>query len=324
MRKPALRWHNSVLIVTLTLNPAIDRIINVDRLAFEDRAYINSSRESAGGRGINASSVIHSFGGETLAVLIAGGENGRRLEALLSAAGLKAAVVPVRSEIRTNLTITDRHGLTVNLNEAGPELSKSELASVERVVRQTLKHAKWLMLCGSIPPGVPSSFYARLIAMAREKKVKTLLHADRESLHEGIEAHPTVVTPNQQEAERLLGRPLLTRTQYLDAAQQIRSMGAESVALSLGSRGAVGAFNGGLVEAMAPRIDAVSPIGAGDALSAAFTWASTRKGRPAPPEDALRWGVAAGTASARLPGMNFASLAQTEEVYRNVELRRVE
>ena len=324
MRKPALRWHNSVLIVTLTLNPAIDRIINVDRLAFEDRAYINSSRESAGGRGINASSVIHSFGGETLAVMIAGGENGRRLEALLSAAGLKAAVVPVRSEIRTNLTITDRHGLTVNLNEAGPELSKSELASVERVVRQTLKHAKWLMLCGSIPPGVPSSFYARLIAMAREKKVKTLLHADRESLHEGIEAHPTVVTPNQQEAERLLGRPLLTRTQYLDAAQQIRSMGAESVALSLGSRGAVGAFNGGLVEAMAPRIDAVSPIGAGDALSAAFTWASTRKGRPAPPEDALRWGVAAGTASARLPGMNFASLAQTEEVYRNVELRRVE
>jgi len=324
VRKPALRWHNSVLIVTLTLNPAIDRIINVDRLAFEDRAYINSSRESAGGRGINASSVIHSFGGETLAVLIAGGENGRRLEALLSAAGLKAAVVPVRSEIRTNLTITDRHGLTVNLNEAGPELSKSELASVERVVRQTLKHAKWLMLCGSIPPGVPSSFYARLIAMAREKKVKTLLHADRESLHEGIEAHPTVVTPNQQEAERLLGRPLLTRTQYLDAAQQIRSMGAESVALSLGSRGAVGAFNGGLVEAMAPRIDAVSPIGAGDALSAAFTWASTRKGRPAPPEDALRWGVAAGTASARLPGMNFASLAQTEEVYRNVELRRVE
>jgi 1-phosphofructokinase family hexose kinase len=324
VRKLASRWHNSVLIVTLTLNPAIDRIINVDRLAFEDRAYINSSRESAGGRGINASSVIHSFGGETLAVLISGGENGRRLEALLSAAGLKAAVVPVRSEIRTNLTITDRHGLTVNLNEAGPELSKSELSSVERVVRQTLKHAKWLMLCGSIPPGVPSSFYARLIAMAREKKVKTLLHADRESLHEGIEAHPTVVTPNQQEAERLLGRPLLTRTQYLDAAQQIRSMGPESVALSLGSRGAVGAFNGGMVEAMAPRIDAVSPIGAGDALSAAFTWASTRKGRSSPPEDALRWGVAAGTASARLPGMNFASLAQTEEVYRNVELRRVE
>jgi 6-phosphofructokinase 2 len=182
-----------------------------------------------------------------------------------------------------------------------------------------------LMLCGSVPPGVPSSFYARLIAMAREKNVKTLLHADGGPLREGIEARPTVVTPNQQEAERLLGRPLLTRMQYLEAAQQIRAMGAESVVLSLGSRGAVGAFASGLVEVMAPRIDTVSPIGAGDALSAAYTWASSPKiGRPASPEEALRWGVAAGTASARLPGMNFASLRQTEEIHSQVELRRVE
>lgn len=313
------------MIVTLTINPAIDRIINVDRLAFEDRSYINSSRESAGGRGINASSVIQSFGGETVAVLVSGGDSGKRLESHLSDCGFKTVVVPIRNEIRTNLTITDRHGLTVNLNEAGPTITKTELASVERVVRQTLKHAKWLMLCGSLPPGVPSSFYARLIAMARERKVKTLLHADRAPLREGIEMRPTVVTPNQQEAERLLGRPLLTRTQYLDAAQQIRAMGAESVVLSLGSRGAVGAFATGLVEVLPPRIDAVSPIGAGDALSAAYTWASSREtGHPTTPEEALQWGVAAGTASARLPGMNYASLSQTEEIHSQVELRRVE
>jgi len=313
------------LIVTLTINPAIDRIINVDRLAFEDRAYINSSRESAGGRGINASCVVHSFGGETMAVLVSGGDSGKRLEGLLGGCGFKIAVVAIQNEIRTNLTITDRHGLTVNLNEAGPVLSKAEFTSVERVVRQTLKQASWLMLSGSIPPGTPSSFYARLIAMAREKKVKTLLHADGGALREGIEMHPTVVTPNQQEAERLLGRTLLTRTHYLEAAQQIRAMGAESVVLSLGSRGAVGSFAGGLVEALAPRIDAISPIGAGDALAAAYTWASSRKGGHASaPDDAMRWGVAAGTASARLPGMRFASLSQTEEMYREVELRRVE
>lgn len=313
------------MIVTLTLNPAIDRIINVDRLAFEDRAYINSSGESAGGRGINSSSVIQSFGGETVAVLVSGGDSGKRLEQHLADRGLKTVVVPIHNEIRTNLTITDKHGLTVNLNEAGPAISKAELAGVERVVRQTLKHARWLMLCGSIPPGVPAGFYARLIAMARERKVKTLLHADGGPLREGIEMRPTVVTPNQQEAERLLGRPLLTRTQYLDAAQQIRAMGAESVVLSLGSRGAVGAFADGLVEALAPRIDVVSPIGAGDALSAAYTWASSRNsGRPTPPQEALHWGVAAGTASARLPGMNYASLSQTEEIYDQVEMRRIE
>jgi 1-phosphofructokinase family hexose kinase len=309
------------LIVTLTVNPAIDRTISVDRLAFEDRAYVNSSRESAGGRGINASRVIQSFGGQTLAVLISGGDTGKRLEEHLSGCGYPIAVVPVRNDIRTNLTITDKQGLTVNLNEAGPTLSKSELAHVERVVRQSLHKAQWLMVCGSLPPGVPPSFYAKLIAMAREKKVKTLLDADGDALREGVDARPTVVAPNQQEAERLLGRTLLTRAHLLEAAVQIRAMGPESVVLSVGNRGAIGAFADGLLEALPPRIDALCPIGAGDALAAAYIWSASRGGSQT---EALRWGVAAGTASARLPGMNFASLHQTEEIYRQVEVRRAE
>ena len=309
------------MIVTLTINPAIDRIVSIDRLAFEDRAYINSSRESAGGRGINVSSVIHSFGGETLAVLISGGDSGKRLEGLLGKCGYRIAVVPVQNEIRTNLTITDKHGLTVNLNEPGPKLGKAEVARVEREVRDTLDHASWLMICGSIPPGVPPAFYGKLVSMARHKKVKTLLHADGEALREGIAARPTVVSPNQQEAGRLLGQTLLTRTHYLEAAERIRQMGADSVVLTLGSRGAVGAFADGLMEALPPRIDAVCPIGAGDALMAAYAWARERRTSAA---DALRWGVAAGTASARLPGMSFASLAQAREIYRQVEVRRVE
>jgi 1-phosphofructokinase family hexose kinase len=309
------------LIVTLTINPAIDRIVSIDRLAFEDRAYINSSRESAGGRGINVSSVIHSFGGETLAVLISGGDSGKRLEGLLGKCGYRIAVVPVQNEIRTNLTITDKHGLTVNLNEPGPQLAKAEVARVERVVRDTLDHASWLMICGSIPPGVPPAFYGKLISMARHKKVKTLLHADGDALREGIAARPTVVSPNQQEAGRLLGQTLLTRTHYLEAAERIRQLGADSVVLTLGSRGAVGAFADGLMEALPPRIDAVCPIGAGDALMAAYAWARERRTSVA---EALRWGVAAGTASARLPGMSFASLAQAREIYRQVEVRRVE
>ena len=309
------------MIVTLTVNPAIDRVISVDRLAFEDRSYINSSRECAGGRGLNSSYVIHAFGGETLAVLTSGGDSGKRLEAFLGGCGFRTSVVPIGNAIRTNLTITDRHGLTVNLNETGPTLEKAEVASVERAVRQALGTASWLLVCGSLPPGVPATFYGKLISMARRKNVKTLLHADGEALVEGIDAKPTVVTPNQKEADRLLSRTLLTRTHYLEAAERIRSMGAESVVLSLGSRGAVGAYPDGLIEAVPPRVDALCPIGAGDALSAAYTWAMERKANAA---DALRWGVAAGTASAKLPGMNFASLAQTQEMYQKVEVRRVE
>jgi 1-phosphofructokinase family hexose kinase len=309
------------LIVTLTINPAIDRIFSVDRLAFEDRSYINSVGESAGGRGINASRVIHSFGGDTHAVLTSGGDSGKRLEEHLAGCGYPTTLVPIHNAIRTNLTITDKHGLTVNLNETGPELTNAEVKCVERAVREALRNASWLLLCGSLPPGVPSSFYGKMIAMARRRHVKTLLHADRDALREGIEQQPTVVTPNQQEAERLLGRTLLTRSHFLEAAAQIRSMGPESVVLSLGGRGAIGAFADGLLEALPPRVDAVCPIGAGDALSAGYSWSCARKKNHA---EALRWGVAAGTASSRLPGMNYATLEQVEEVYRLVEIRRVE
>ena len=318
---PPPGFHNGDLIITLTINPAIDRTISVDRLAFEDRARISSSRESAGGRGINASSVIHSFGAPTLAVLTSGGEKGKRLEALLDKAGFPVAVVPIQNEIRTDLTITDRHGLTIHLNEAGPELSAAEVAQVEKRVREALEGAAWLMLCGSLPPGVPASFYGKLIAAARKKKVKTLLHTSGDALREGIEARPSVVTPNQSEAERLLGRTLLTSTQFLEAAEQVRQMGADSVVLSLGGRGAVGAFADGMLAAAPPPVDSVCPIGSGDALAAAYAWAMFRKNKPA---EAIRWGVAAGTASARLPGMRFASLAQTEEIYARVEARRVD
>jgi 1-phosphofructokinase family hexose kinase len=310
------------LIVTLTANPAIDRIVSVDHLAFEDRAYIISTRETAGGRGINASRGIHSFGGETIAVVTSGGKAGRRLQRLLRDCGYAIRIAQLRNETRTNLTITDQRGLSVNLNEKGPEVGKDEIAGLEATVRECLTDAGWLLICGSLPPGAAANFYGRLIGLARKRKVRTLLHASGDALREGIKARPTVVTPNQSEAERLLERSLLTRAHYLEAAHRIREMGPESVVLSLASRGAVAAFAEGLYEAIPPAIDAVCPIGSGDALAAGFAW---RMQQPkATCAEALRWGVAAGTASARLPGMDFATLEQTQEIYGQVEVRRVE
>ena len=212
-----------------------------DRLVFEDRAYILSTSESAGGRGINASCVIHAFGGQTLAIAPCGGPAGERFRQFLCGCGFPVELVEIEKEIRTNLTLTDRQGLTVKLNHPGPVLSRAELERLEEAVRSHLGAAQWLMICGSIPPGVPPGFYSKLLKMARERKVKTLLDTDGDALAEGVEAGPTVVAPNQQEAERLLNTALLTRSHFLDAATRIRKLGAESVILSLGSRGAVGA-----------------------------------------------------------------------------------
>jgi 6-phosphofructokinase 2 len=309
------------LIITLTVNPAIDRTITVERLVFEDRAYITSSRDSPGGRGINAACVIHSFGGQAMAIVPAGGKSGTAFKDFLVDCGFKLAVVPVRHGVRHNLIITDQQGLTLKLNEFGGRLDKTELARIEKAIRSKLDRASWFMLCGSLPPGVPASFYAELITLARKRGVKTLLDTDGEALEAGVKAKPTVVTPNQQEAERLLKTALLTQTHFVEAAVRIQNMGAEGVILSLGSRGAVGAFDHAMLEAVPPRVNAIAPIGAGDALAAAFVWSMERSNDF---RDGLRWGVAAGTASAKLPGMRFANLEQTEEIYKQVEVRHVD
>lgn len=290
----------------------------VDRLAFEDRGYILSTSEAPGGRGINASRVIHSFGGKTLAIAITGGESGKQFESLTGECGFPMELVRIEQEMRKNLTITDKQGLTVKLNEQGPKITSKELEKISAMIEKNLSKASWFMICGSVPPGVPSQFYKELIELAKKKKVTTLLDTDGEALLHGLEASPTVVTPNQQEAERLLSRALITRTHLIDAVQRLHGMGAESVVLSLGSRGAMAKSGADILEAIPPRIEALCPIGAGDALAAAFTWAMDSRKHFI---DSVRWGVAAGTASAKLPGVTFADLPGTREVYSQIEMR---
>lgn len=308
------------MILTLTINPAIDRTIAVDKLVFEDRAYIQSSSDSAGGRGVNASHVLHDFGAKTAAILTTGGDTGRQLKSLIAGFGFPADCVDVESPTRTNLTISDKHGLTLKLNEQGSPLLDAELEAVRDAVSRRLAKAQWLLLCGSVPPGVPPRFYADLIELAHSKKVKTLLDTDGPVLEAGLEAKPTAVKPNQAEAERLLHRALISRQQVLEAVRDLKSMGPEMVILSLGGRGAIAATGDALLEAIPPRIDPVCPIGAGDALSAAFVWALSKRKSLA---DALCWGVAAGTASTLLPGVETASLEQTRAIYNRVEIRQL-
>jgi len=277
-----------------------------------------SRGEDAGGRGVNASQVIHAFGGKTLALLTSGGEIGKRMEHFLGNMGFPFEVVRVHAEGRANLTISDKQGLTIKLNEIGAPLDEKEVGAVRDLVEARLKKATWLMLCGSTQPGVPPEFYSEIIALAKSSGVKTLLDTDGEALNHALEAKPSVISPNQQEAERLLGRAIITRSQSLEAVKRIHDMGPEAVILSLGSKGALASSPEGILEALPPRIEALSPIGAGDALAAAFVWATEKK---KPFADALRWAVAAGTATASLPGMSFPTLDQTKAIYKKVEVR---
>ncbi|MGA8026920.1 MAG: 1-phosphofructokinase family hexose kinase [Bryobacteraceae bacterium] len=308
-------------ILTLTVNPAIDRILTVDRLVFEDRAYILSSSEAAGGRGINAARVLTSFGTRATAITTSGGELGPKFEEHLQKDTFVKEVVRIRNSIRTNLAISDRQGLSVKLNEAGPQLTPAEQDAIVNAVERLLPQSSWLMLCGSLPPGVDEHFYATLVRLAAKHKVETLLDTDGDALLHGLEAQPTIVKPNQSEAERLLNTALITRSQLIDAVQRIKALGPKSVALSLGSRGLIAATSTeGVLEVLPPAVEARCPIGVGDALSAAVVWALDRGESFS---EALRWGVAAGTASSKLPGITLADLPQTRQVFAQTQIKRI-
>ncbi len=305
------------MILTLTVNPAIDCTYTTDRISYEDRVYVRNSFEQAGGKGINAAHVIHALGGQVLALATAGGVTGKRLTALLEESHLPVSLIPIRHPIRRNLTISDQQGLTIKLDEAGPQISAGEERRIEAAARDKLEGVTWLMLCGSLPPGMSVDFYARLIEIAREKGVRTLLDAGGEALRVGIRARPTMVKPNRQEAERLLNRSLLTRHQAVEAVGEIAALGVDTVVLSLGSDGALGVSGDGRYHVLAPEIRQACPIGAGDALAATCVWALSRN---EPFVEALRWGVAAGTAAAATPGTSFASFTETRQMRERVQV----
>lgn len=305
------------MILTLTVNPAIDCTYTTDRISYEDRVYVRTSFEQAGGKGINAAHVIHALGGKVLALATAGGVTGKRLTALLEESHLPVSLIPIRHPIRRNITISDQQGLTIKLDEAGPQISAGEEKRIEAATRDKLEGVSWLMLCGSLPPGISVDFYARLIEIAREKGVRTLLDAGGEALRVGIQARPTMVKPNRQEAERLLNRSLMTRHQAVEAVGEIAALGVDTVVLSLGSDGALGVSGDSRYHVLAPEIRQACPIGAGDALAATTVWALSRD---EPFVEALRWGVAAGTAAAATPGTSFASFTETRQMRERVQV----
>jgi 1-phosphofructokinase family hexose kinase len=308
-------------ILTLTVNPALDRIVTVDRLVFEDRAYIESTTLAAGGRGINAARVLISFGAKVIAVTTSGGETGRKFETHLQQDTFGKEIVKIRNSIRTNVTISDRQGLSVKLNERGPTISELEQSRIIKAVEKLLPDSSWLLLCGSLPDHIDPHLYTRLIELAVKHKVETLLDTDGDPLLHGLEARPTIVKPNQSEAERLLNTALITRSQLIEAVQRIKALGPDSVVLSLGSRGVIAATSTeGVLEVIPPAIEALCPIGAGDAMSAVIVWALDRGESFS---EALRWGVAAGTASSKLPGITLADLQQTKEIYAQTQITRI-
>jgi len=306
------------MILTLTLNPAVDVSITTERIIYDDRMFIDDQSTQASGKGVNVAQVLHRYGADVESIATYGGRNGERFSRLILETQLPVRLIAVTGETRRNLNITDQQGLTLKLDERGSPLEPAELDRVRDEVASRLPDTSWLTLTGSIPPGTPTTFYGEIIELAKSNGVETLFDTSSDALPAGLPAGPSLAKPNLIEAERLLGRSLLGEADTFKAADDIQRLGAKRVILSMGSQGAVASWEQGRLRAVPPSIQTGSPIGAGDVLGATCVWALER-GDAFP--EAFAWGVAAATVASSLPGLQFGTMEQVQEMKGQLEVR---
>jgi len=279
------------MIVTVTLNPSLDRTIEVDRLTRGAMIRTRSARLDPGGKGVNVSRALLAAGVPSTAVVTIGGPEGDQLRRLLSDEGLTVRAVPVHGHTRSNVAIAEPGGVVTKLNEPGGRLSAAELAEVAEVIAAESVAAGWVAGCGSLPPGVPDDLYADLCARLTAAGIRVAIDSSGPALRAALPAGPDLVKPNREELAEAVGRPVGTLADVVTAARELRSLGARAVLVSLGADGAVLVDDDGVVAGESPVDRPRSTVGAGDALLAGFLAAGAR-GAGALAE-ALAWGAAA-------------------------------
>ncbi|MCW2948791.1 MAG: pfkB [Actinoallomurus sp.] len=283
------------MIVTLTLNPSLDRTIEVDHLAKGTMTRATSARLDPGGKGVNVSRALLANQVPSVAVVAVGGADGEQLIRLLETDGIPIRAVRVAGRTRSNVTIAEPDGVVTKLNEPGEPLSRGELDAVADAVLAETEAASWVVTCGSLPPGVPTGIYAQFCEFFTAAGIQVAVDASGPALLAAVDARPVLIKPNRDELAEAVGRPVDSIGDVVKAAEELRSRGAQSVLASLGADGAVLVEDGGVIIGEAPIAEARSTVGAGDALLAGFLAAGARG------SGALAEGLAWGAAAVSLP-----------------------
>ncbi|MEO3930821.1 1-phosphofructokinase family hexose kinase [Micromonosporaceae bacterium B7E4] len=284
------------MILTVTLNPSLDRAMEIDLLVRGEVIRASSAHLDPGGKGVNVSRALLANGVPSRAVLPVGGEEGAQLVRLLEGEGVELLVVPIAGRTRSNITLAEPDGTVTKINESGPVLTGPEFAEVTRAVLAAAGSADWVVACGSMPPGLPVAAFGDLCARLVDAGVRLAVDTSGPALRAAAEAGVALVKPNREELSEAVGAPLRSLGDVVDAAARLRSWGAGTVLASLGADGAVLVDAAGVVTGESPVAQPKSTVGAGDALLAGFLAAGARG------PDALAEGLGWGAAAVSLPG----------------------
>lgn len=287
------------MIVTVTLNPSLDRTVEVESLVRGQVHRAGAARLHPGGKGVNVTRALLRNGVPSCAVLPIAGPDGDELVRLLGAERVESAVVHVAGRTRSNISIAEPDGTVTKVNEPGGALSAAELDEVlERALALTLPGA-WVVLCGSLPPEAPTGLYATLTTRLRAAGARVAVDSSGGALAAAVESRPDLIKPNAEELAEAVGRPVTTRADVVAAARELQQRGARTVLVSLGAEGAMLVDEAGVLAGDSVAKEPRSTVGAGDAFLAGYLGAvATGEGRRSALAQALAWGAAA----VQLPG----------------------
>jgi len=313
------------VIVTVTLNAAIDRTLTVPNFQLGHRHRASQGLTLAGGKGINVARALKLLDVPVVATGLAGGRTGTRIVEELTSEAILNDFVRIADESRTSSAVVDpTAGTYTEINEWGPHVEPEELAMLLEKISYLARGADMVVFAGTLPRGVDDSFYAEAIRDLNRRNVPAVLDSEGPPLRLGVEAEAFLVTPNQREAEGLVGQEFGDDEDYTMALDRIADMGARNVLITSDTR-SFGLFRADRkrtsFRADAPQVEPVSAVGSGDVLLAAFLAARLAE---KPLEQALRAAVAAGAASTLEVGAGRFEPREASKLQSSVDVRELE
>ncbi len=313
------------LIVTVTLNAAIDRTLTVPNFQLGQRHRASQGLTLAGGKGINVARALKRLDVPVVATGLAGGRTGTRIVEELTSEAILNDFVRIADESRTSTAVVDPTSAKyTEINEWGPHVSEEERAMLLDKISYLARGADMVVFAGTLPRGVEESFYANAIRDLNRRHVRAVLDSEGQPLRLGVEAEPYLVTPNQREAEALVGQEFNDDEDYLMALDRIADMGARNVLVTAEAR-SFGLFREDrkrlVFRADAQELELVSAVGSGDVLLAAFLAARVSERSV---EDSLRQAVAAGAASTLAVGAGRFEPREASRLLGSIEVRELE
>ncbi len=262
------------MIITVTMNPAIDKTVEIETLVPGGVNRISKVEYDAGGKGINVSKTICELGGESIATGFLGGNAGKAIVRVLNDKQIKNDFIWVDGETRTNTKVFEQKGAVTELNEPGPDIKKEQIEALLKKLEDMANENTMVVLAGSIPKGVEKNIYAVITERVHAKGAKVLMDADGELFQKALEAGPDIIKPNRDELEAYAGLSKKTsQVALLAQAEKLKDKGIESVVISMGKSGALFSIGNKKANCKAVEVKAHSTVGAGDAMVAALSYA---------------------------------------------------